>query len=409
MTGGTHSAAASALGYQYQADYCLYALLKDGGPGRSITLELHDDVAWDQDGTAEEKLQIKHTIHGMGGLGDRSPEMWKTIKAWLDDGQAANTDGPALKLVSTGTAQPDSAAYLLKDLDTRDAAAAVDRLRTAAKESKSTDKAMLAAFDAFSKLGPAAQSAFVSRITVIDAEPTIADIAAAVEEKVWTHLPSNQNKHDLFLEQLWGWWRARVVEMLTFRYFPQDDSLRQCVNSADLISRLTQLTVAFSDQGLPEFPEFDVSDDAKALTGLDQEVFVHQLGFVGAHERVVRRAIIDYYRATHSEVRWLERDFLRSDDIQRYERKLREAWDVLFGLMLSELPAGASEQEEAQAGLKLLQHVLTQPPIRIRDQVDQDFYYRGKHHMLAQGNGLGWHPNFRSKVEGLLMGTAATA
>jgi hypothetical protein len=405
----THSAAASALGYQYQADYCLYALLKDGGPGRSITLELHDDVAWDQDGTAEEKLQLKHTIRGKGGLGDMSPEMWKTIKAWLDDGQAANADGPALKLVSSGSAQPSSAAYLLKDFSNRDAAAAAGRLRTAISESETTDKAMLAAFSAFSKLGTVAQNTFVSRITVIDAEPTITDIAAAVEERVWTHLPADQSKHDLFLDQLWGWWRARVVEMLSFRYFPRDDALRHSVNSADLNFKLTQLTVAFSDQGLPEFPEFDVGEDNEVLTGLDQEVFVYQLGFVRAHERVVRRAIVDYYRATHSEVRWLERDFLRSDDIQRYERKLREAWDVLFGLMLSALPADASEQDEVEAGRKLLQDVLTAPPIRIRDRVDQDFYYRGKHHMLAQSSGLGWHPNFHARVEQLLMGMAVTA
>ncbi|WP_120004371.1 ABC-three component system protein [Nesterenkonia muleiensis] len=406
---GTHSATGSALGYQYQADYCLYALLKDGGPGRSVSLELHDDVAWDREGTAEEKLQIKHAIHGKGGLGDMSREMWKTIKAWLDDGQADNSDGPALKLVSTGTAQEGSAAYLLKDLDTRDAAAAASKLRTAIDQSKTKDVAMLAAFDAFSKLGTAAQNTFVSRITVVDAEPTVADVAAAVKERIWTHLPAEQSKHDLFLEQLWGWWRGRVVEMLTFRYFPQDDTLRQSVNSADLTSKLIQLTVAFSDQGLPEFPEFDVADDDEILSGLGREVFVHQLSFVRTHDRVVRRAIVDYYRATHSEVKWLERDFLRGDDIQRYERKLREAWDVLFGLMLSGLPASASEHDEAEAGRKLLQDVLTKQPIRIRDHVDQDFYYRGKHHMMAQGSDLGWHPNFKTKVEELLMGSMTTA
>jgi hypothetical protein len=404
----THSAAGSALGYQYQADYCLYALLKDGGPGRSITLELHDDVAWDKDGTAEEKLQIKHTIHGKGGLGDMSPEMWKTIKAWLDDGQAANSDGPALKLVSTGTAQQDTAAYMLKDLDTRSAAAAAGKLRTATSDSKAQDNAMVAAFAAFNQLGTAAQNTFVSRITVVDAEPTIVDIAAAVKDRVWTHLPADENKHELFLEQLWGWWRARVVEMLTFRYFPHDDTLRHSVSAADLTAKLIQLTVSFSDHGLPEFPELDVDDGDDVLTSLGQEVFVHQLGFVKAHDRVVRRALVDYYRATHSEVKWLERDFLRSDDVQRYERKLRDAWDVLFGLMLSTLPAGASEHDEAAAGHQLLQEVLTRPAIRIRDHVDQDFYYRGKHHMMAQGSNVGWHPKFETMVEELLIG-AATA
>lgn len=405
----THSAAGSATGYQYQADYCLYALLKDGGPGRAITLELHDDVAWDQDGTPAEKLQIKHTIHAKGGLGDMSPEMWKTIKAWLDDGQAANADGPALKLVSTGTAQQDSAAYLLKDTESRDAVVAASKLRTAAAESKATTPAMVAAFDAFKKLGAAAQNTFVSRITVVDGEPTIVDVAAAVKDRVWTHLPADTNKHDEFLEQLWGWWRGRVVEMLTRRYFPNDDTLRQSVTAGDLNAKLVQLTVAFSDQGLPEFLEFDVDADDETLTGLDLEVFVHQLGFVKAHDRVVRRAIVDYYRATHSEVKWLERDFLRSDDVQRYERKLRDAWDVLFGLMLSTLPAGASEDDEAASGHKLLQDVLTKPAIRIRDHVDQDFYYRGKHHMMAQGSNLGWHPNFKTKVQELLMGAVTSA
>jgi hypothetical protein len=152
--------------------------------------------------------------------------------------------------VSTGTAQQDSAAYLLKDLDTRNAAAAA-KLRAAANESKTQDDAMIAAFDAFKKLGAAAQNTFVSRITVVDAELTIVDVAAAVKERVWTLLPADESKHDLFLEQLWGWWRARVVEMLTFRYFPHDDTLRQSVSAGDLTAKLIQLTVAFSDQGLP--------------------------------------------------------------------------------------------------------------------------------------------------------------
>ena len=63
------------------------------------------------------------------------------------------------------------------------------------------------------------------------------------------------------------------------------------------------------------------------------------------------------------------------------------------------MPAGASDHEGAAAGHKLLQAILTTPAIRIRDHVDQDFYYRGKHHMMAQGSDLGWHPNFKAKVE----------
>lgn len=403
----THSAAGSAIGYQYQADYCLYALLLDGGPGRAITLELHDDVAWEDDGTPLEKLQIKHTIHVTGGLGDKSPAMWRTIKAWLDDGQAGNVDGPGLVLISTGTASHGSAACALKATSDRDPGEAAKSLRKAAEDSGTQDPAMRAAFAAFKKLAIPAQNAFVSRITVVDGAPTILDIADAVRDRVWTHLPADTSMHTEFLDNLWGWWRGRVVEMLSRRYFPDDDTLRESVTAADLNAKLIELTIAYSDQGLPEFVEFDVDYNDKAFTGLDEEVFVRQLGFVKAHDMVVRRAIVDYYRATHSEVKWLERDFLRGDEVQRYERRLREAWDVLFGFMLAALPAGASEDDEVVAGQKLLRDVLTAPAIRIRDRVDQDFYYRGKHHMMAQGSDIGWHPNFKKKVEDLLLGTVA--
>ncbi|WP_053203972.1 ABC-three component system protein [Jiangella muralis] len=400
----THSAAGSAAGYQYQADYCLYALLLDGGPGRAITLELHDDVAWEDDGTPLEKLQIKHSVNATGGLGDKSPAMWRTIKAWLDDGQAANIDGPALVLVSTGTASQGSAAYTLRATNDRNPVDVANKLRKAAEGSETQDPAMQAAFAAFKKLAVPAQNAFVSRITVVDGAPTIVNIADAVKDRVWTHLPSDTNKHADFLDNLWGWWRGRVVEMLSQRYFPDDDNLREAVTAADLNAKLIQLTIAYSDQGLPEFAEFDLDYTDKALAGLDEEMFVHQLGFVKVHDRVVRRAIVDYFRATHSEVKWLERDFLRGDEVQGYERRLRDAWDVLFGLMLTGLPAGGSEDDAIAAGRKLLQDVLTAPAIRIRDRVDQDFYYRGKHHMMAQGSDLGWHPNFKKKVEDLLLG-----
>ena len=66
MASGQHGAAPSALGYQYQTSCCMFELLRQiGSHDRSdaaISLELHDDVAWDENGTATELLQLKH--HG---------------------------------------------------------------------------------------------------------------------------------------------------------------------------------------------------------------------------------------------------------------------------------------------------------------------------------------------------------
>jgi hypothetical protein len=50
----------SALGYLYQSQWPLVDLLRRAfdEPDASVTLELHDDVAWEVDGTPTELLQV---------------------------------------------------------------------------------------------------------------------------------------------------------------------------------------------------------------------------------------------------------------------------------------------------------------------------------------------------------------
>jgi hypothetical protein len=88
MPSSNHGAAASALGYQYQTDWCLLELLRRGTtrPDASISLEMHDDVAWEQAGSPRELIQVKHHQQARGNLGDASPDMWRTIQVWLDNG-----------------------------------------------------------------------------------------------------------------------------------------------------------------------------------------------------------------------------------------------------------------------------------------------------------------------------------
>lgn len=403
-----HSAAGSALGYQYQSDYALYALVKDGGPGRSISLELHDDVAWDESGTPVEKLQVKHTIKGVGGLTDTSDSIWRTLKVWMDDGDPGDPDGAKLFLVSSGVAVPGTAAHALRE-SSRKPEDAVGLLTTAANVSSKTPNTATARKE-FLALSVPARSAFVGRIRVLDSQPTILDLDAELRRELWKHLPDEPTKQDEFMDQLWGWWRQRAVDMLAYRFVP-DRALNRQLSSSELKHQLLRLTIAFSEEGLPEFEDLHVDPGAQVLNGLENEPFVRQLELVGLklHTGVVRRAIVDYYRAFASEVRWVDQDFLRSDEVGRYERRLCEAWDVAFGLMCAQLGDAASDEQQRTAGLALLTDILSRTPLRIRSKVDQDFYYRGKHHMLAQPQStdstepaIGWHPEFRERLNELL-------
>jgi Cap4, dsDNA endonuclease domain len=73
-SGQSHGAAASALGYLYQSQWPLVELLRRGRdePDSALTLELHDDVAWEQNGTPTELLQVKHHVNAAGAWGTRT-------------------------------------------------------------------------------------------------------------------------------------------------------------------------------------------------------------------------------------------------------------------------------------------------------------------------------------------------
>lgn len=396
-----HSAAGPALGYQFQADFALLELAKLNKPGAAITLEMHDDVAWEDAGTATELLQVKHSINKVGGLGDQSVSLWKTLNVWMNASRVGDIDGPRLHLVTTGTATEGSAAYALRP-SSHNPAEAARLLLEAAKVGDNQQTQTIR--DAFAGLASSTRSTFISKVYVVDATPNISDIDAAIRQALWSYLPTDPARADLAMESVWGWWRGRVVEMLSYRFFP-DKPLRTRVEATEMAQRLQKLIIDFSPRGLPEFDDLADPDD-EALAHLSGAVFTHQLDLIGYRNLAMRQAIVDFYRAFNSETRWLEYDFVQTDEVRRYEGKLLDAWRVAFGHMESALGDEATEEKQKDAGLALISKLLenTQPP-RIRDHADHDFYYRGKHHMLADDMNVGWHPDFKARVEALLTAT----
>jgi hypothetical protein len=65
MPADQHNASASAVGYLYQVNWCLIELLESAStrPDQAISLETHDDVAWEESGSPVELLQSKHRKH----------------------------------------------------------------------------------------------------------------------------------------------------------------------------------------------------------------------------------------------------------------------------------------------------------------------------------------------------------
>jgi hypothetical protein len=393
----SHTAAPAALGYIYQCQWPLLALLRDSAdrPDCQITLELHDDVAWDRDGTPTALLQVKHHVNSVRGLGDKDVDWWRTIRAWMDAHDPADAAGPKLAMVTTQLALEGSAAAALRPSE-RDVPVALEQLEAAARSSRA--EGTRAARDRFLALTPAGRAVFVARMHVLDAAPGFDDLDGEVRRELRHALPHTGHQ-DTFMDLLWSWWHAKVIDMLQGR--------RRGVSNLEVSAYLDDLKGQFSSPDmLPTTIAADEFDQATAGDYLDRP-FVHQLRWVGVINRAIQSAIIDYYRAYAQSARWLEDDLIGNDELDKFERRLKDEWEREFDFMVAGLPADADDLTKREAGLRLLHERMNQAQVRLRARYDEPFFSRGIHHALADDGRAGWHPEFGQRLEGMLLGAGS--
>jgi hypothetical protein len=391
-----HSAAPSALGYQYQTSWCLLELLRRAPdrPDEAISLELHDDVAWDDHGSATELLQLKHHHNPGGNLGDKSVDLWKTLQVWLHNGNPADPQGPILSLVTTSEAAAESAAASLRAGSGRDTELARALLENAATTSTSQETATSRAH--FLDLSPAERQAFLSRVYVADSAAPIEDVDAEVRRLLWWALPQGQS--DTFMSLVWRWWASVSLDMLRRR--------RTSVDAGEAHSAIDSIRDQFSNDTLPTLIELDDIDEDDLALIHESRTFVQQMRWVSFGARNLRRAIVDYHRAVTQTTDWLDRDLIGLAELRRFELNLRDEWERVFEDMVEDLPANVDDKTKARAGLELLRTLRESTAVTVRTRYNDPFFARGKRHELADIGAIGWHPDFQARLEQLLAPSA---
>jgi hypothetical protein len=212
----SHDASASALGYLYQAKWALLELLRGSGerPDGAISLELHDDVAWEEADRPVDLLQTKFHPRSLRTLGDRDDDLWRTIRSWMDTHAPGDANGPWLTLVTTQRAREGTAAAALRGVN-RAPDVALRLLERAARDS--TAKETAESRERFLGLSAADRAVFVQRMRVIDGSPGIDDLNSGVRKHLLFTLPTSEGAQATFMDQLWAWWYEQVVEMLQKR------------------------------------------------------------------------------------------------------------------------------------------------------------------------------------------------
>lgn len=388
----SHSAAPSLQGYLYQCRYALLeAVRRLPSENRiSISIETLDDVVFYQEGEPIELLQTKHHVRPGVNLSDSSPDLWKTLRVWID--RLCETSVPPdsqFFFITTALCEDGTAAAYLRPSG-RDPATALRRLTAAATTSQNRENH--SSYCTFKSLPDSLRERLVSGITILDGSPTIDKLGDRLKEALFYNV--DRRYLDSYLGSLEGWWYRRVLAHL------RDDSATP-IPGEELESECSRIREQFRQDNLV------IDDDiiAKVVDPNEYEdmKFVKQLSLIDVGAARVLHAIKNYYRASEHRSKWVREELLHVGDLERYEDRLFEEWETRFHQMKDQLREGACDLKKLCAGQGLYSWAETGTHRPLRTAVTEPFVARGTYHRLAEILRVGWHPEYRA-----LMGDATS-
>ena len=378
------------VGYLYQVRLALLCSLRRlrADEDFQVSLEFLDDVAFEAHGRPAELLQAKHHLNSTANLTDASPDLWKTIRVWADGlREGSILPQASLYLVTTAAAGAGSAASLL-GLESRDEAAALGKLQATAKTSK--NKANQSAYAAFLTLGGKSQELLVQSIRILGSSPGVLNLADELKGEVrWL---ADRDKLDALLAYLEGWWFQRSVQLLT-------QAVRSWIGGHEIDAQMRDICEQFKRDALPiDEAILTAQVDASAY---EEATFVRQLVLLDIGAKRVLAAVREYYRAFEQRSKWLREDLLLIGELERYEQRLIEEWELVFEREKDEIGADAAEEEKIHAAREVYTWVETSV-FPLRANVTEPFVTRGSYQILANRLSVGWHPDFMERLRHLL-------
>lgn len=242
------------------------------------------------------------------------------------------------------------------------------------------------------RLAPSQREALVDAITVADGFATIDGLDDQLKEALYWVLPG-ADRADAFITYVKGWWLGIAIRLLRREL--------HAFAATDMLNAIQDLRDQFGPDDLPR--DLDLPDpDEAASAGFANRTFVGQLELIAFTQDQLALAIRDYYRAFTQRSRWIRRELLGVDEIDRYEARLVDEWRFLFTNAAAELAESADEPTKQSSGRTVFIHAVETAKARIRDRYDEPFMTRGTLHGLADDRKIGWHPEFEARLAALL-------
>ena len=380
----SNNAAGSMTGYLFQARYALLLSLREArrNPAHSVSIEQFDDVAFlDNDGPLE-LIQTKHHWKS-GNTTDNSVDVWKTISIWVNrisENPSVSAD-TRFFFLTTSTAAAESAMSKLRRVgDSRDVSSAVDLLVSAAR--KSTNQATKAARRRFLSLDPALRKLFVGNIWVFDKAPNIIDVRDEIVSEL--HFTAPADRVSFLVERLEGWWFNRIITALT-------DPDQSDIPLAAISDKVIEIGNNFKIGNLPLDEEIENTPPVTTLPG-DERIFVRQMTLVSVSKNEMLLSVRDFYRASAQRSRWAREKLLLDGEVDRYDRRLQEAWYRRFVTDLADIEDDSDDDTKKNVGKQIYRWACQyEKPLRNRDEL---WLSSGSFQILSNQVLVGWHPNY---------------
>lgn len=381
-------ASASMLGYLYQIKFGLYLSLRklpevDDPEQFNVSIETLDDVAFEEGGSAIELLQTK--FHGeSGNLTDRSPDIWKTIRVWIDGinkgyfelGQAT------LTLVTTEILPENTLAYYLSPESGRDTSKALELMLTISKEGSSATNAK--GYEAFQSLSEAQKKSLINDIYVIGQSDSLMKIRSKIYRYCRQYVASEWV--DAFVDRIEGIWLQWCIEQLG-----KDSS--GVINLGDLQDLLDKIRPEYTATNLPA----EFTDVLPSILEIDQDkrFFVRQLSLFEAPPAMTEQAILNYFRAFEQRTKWASDGLLQPGELSAYDRRLKELWAEHKSFVeLNSLMESTKDNRRFSAAL--YQKCLQDGIVPIRKEFSETYVAKGSYQILSDKLRIGWHPDYLS-------------
>lgn len=260
-----HQASEQMIGYLYQVRYALALLLDDDNSNSQISIEKFDDVALIDGNVPKELVQLKHHVNKAGNLTDKSTDLWRTLKVWLDlVSESPDLIAETNFLIITTASAPDNtvAASLKKDSGIKRTPDMVDALYQTLKDvcTESESQSNRRFYEAFLSADENLAKCLINKIYVLDNANNIIDVEKRIRKQV--RISCTRKYENKVMERLEGWWYRQVIEGLysdTPIFISQDQVINYVVSTSQEYAN-DNLPIDIFDLGYTQADEMSADD-----------------------------------------------------------------------------------------------------------------------------------------------------